>query len=89
MGIPGHLSIRTVKLSDQERRIVAELHPSDGLGKQRMQQFRASVHFAATKDQAELVFVVERSMTFCWGSASRIRLRNAICRCLNSGPAMG
>ena len=45
MGIPGHLSIRTIKLSDQERRIVAELHPSDGLGNQRMQQFRASVHF--------------------------------------------
>ena len=60
MGIPGQLSIRTIKVSDQERCIVAELHPSDGLGNQRMQQFRASVHFdAAIKDQAELVLVVE------------------------------
>ena len=92
MGIPGHLSIRTINLSDQERRIVAELHPSDGLGNQRMQQFRASVHFdAAIKDQAELVLVVEHGPI----SDSLLRIgfadpiRNAICRCLNSGPAIG
>ena len=92
MGIPGHLSIRTINLSDQERRIVAELPPSDGLGNQRMQQFRASVHFdAAIKDQAELVLVVEHGPI----SDSLLRIgfanpiRNAICRCLNSGPAIG
>ena len=32
LGILGQLSIRTIKVSDQERCIVAELHPSDGLG---------------------------------------------------------
>ena len=92
MGIPGHRSIRTIKLSDQERCIVAELHPSDGLGNQRMQQFRASVHFdAAIKDQAELVLVVEHGPI----NDSLLRIgfadpiRNAICRCLNSGPAIG
>ena len=92
MGIPGHLSIRTIKLSDQERRIVAQLHPSDGLGNQRMQQFRASVHFdAAIKDQAELVLVVGHGpindSLLRIGFANPIR--NAICRCLNSGPAIG
>src|SRR4029077_15311750 len=92
MGVPSHRSIRTIKLSDQERRIVAELPPSDGLGNQRMQQFRASVHFdAAIKDQAELVW----SLSMAPINASLLRIgfanpiRNAICRCLNSGPAIG